>query len=63
MSLKTGLRKEEDSWKTSSSVQSHQREKFKSYMFYLRFKLLQSCLTLCNSADCGPLGSSVHGVL
>ena len=63
MSLKTGLRKEEDSWKTSSSVQSHQREKFKSQMFCVCFKLLQSCLTLCNSVDCSPLGSSVHGVL
>ena len=25
-------------------------------------KLLQSCLTLCNSMDCSPQGSSVHGV-
>ena len=24
---------------------------------------LQSCLTLCNPADCGLLGSSVHGIL
>ena len=24
-------------------------------------KLLQSCLTLCNSMDCSPSGSSVHG--
>ena len=24
---------------------------------------LQSCLTLCNSMDCGPPGSSVHGIL
>ena len=23
----------------------------------------QSCLTLCNSMDCSPLGSSVHGIL
>ena len=25
-------------------------------------KLLQSCLTLCNSTDCSPPGSSVHGI-
>ena len=26
-------------------------------------KSLQSCLTLCDSMDCSPPGSSVHGVL
>ena len=26
-------------------------------------KSLQSCLTLCNSMDCGPQGSSFHGIL
>ena len=26
-------------------------------------KLLQSCLTLCDSMDCSPPGSSVHGIL
>ena len=26
-------------------------------------KTLQSCLTLCDPVDCGPPGSSVHGVL
>ena len=25
--------------------------------------LLQSCLTLCDSMDCSPPGSSVHGIL
>ena len=25
-------------------------------------KLLQSCLTLCDSVDCSPPGSSVHGI-
>ena len=25
-------------------------------------KSLQSCLTLCNPLDCGPPGSSVHGI-
>ena len=24
---------------------------------------LQLCLTLCNSMDCSPLGSTVHGIL
>ena len=26
-------------------------------------KSLQSCLTLCDSMDCSPPGSSVHGIL
>ena len=26
-------------------------------------KLLQSCLTLCDTMDCSPPGSSVHGIL
>ena len=26
-------------------------------------KLLQSCLTVCDLMDCGPPGSSVHGIL
>ena len=26
-------------------------------------KLLHSCPTLCNSMDCSPSGSSVHGIL
>ena len=26
-------------------------------------ELLQLCLTLCNPMDCGPPGSSVHGIL
>ena len=26
-------------------------------------RLLQSCLTLCDPMNCGPLGSSVHGIL
>ena len=30
---------------------------------YLRAKLLQSCLTVCNPMDCSPPGSSVHGIL
>ena len=29
----------------------------------LRAELLQSCLTLCDSMDCSPPGSSVHGIL
>ena len=30
---------------------------------YLCSQSLQSCLTLCDLMDCGPLGSSVHGIL
>ena len=26
-------------------------------------KSLQSCLTLCDSVDCSPPGSSIHGIL
>ena len=29
----------------------------------MRAKLLQSCLILCDPMDCGPPGSSVHGIL
>ena len=29
----------------------------------MRAKSLQSCPTLCDSMDCGPPGSSVHGIL
>ena len=29
----------------------------------VRAKLLQSCPTLCDSMDCSPPGSSVHGIL
>ena len=29
----------------------------------MRAKLLQLCLTLCDPMDCGPPGSSVHGIL
>ena len=28
----------------------------------MRAKLLQSCPTLCDSMDCSPPGSSVHGI-
>ena len=30
---------------------------------HLHVKSLQLCLTLCDSMDCSPLGSSVHGIL
>ena len=30
---------------------------------YIHAKLLQSCLTLCDSTDCSLLGFSVHGIL
>ena len=29
----------------------------------LRVKLLQSCPTICDTMDCSPSGSSVHGIL
>ena len=29
----------------------------------LKVLVAQSCPTLCNSMDCSPLGSSVHGIL
>ena len=32
-------------------------------VLYLCAKLLQSCLTLCDTMDCSPPGFSVHGIL
>ena len=32
-------------------------------IYVLHAELLQSCLTLCNSMNCSPPGSSVHGIL
>ena len=29
----------------------------------MRANLLQSCLIVCNSMDCSPPGSSIHGIL
>ena len=29
----------------------------------VKVKVTQSCLTLCNSVDCSPSGSSVHEIL
>ena len=34
-----------------------------TYLRVLCAKLLQSCLTLCNPADCSPPGFSVRGIL
>ena len=39
------------------------RIQFKELMQEQHAKLLQLCLTLCNPMDCGPPGSSVHGIL
>ena len=33
------------------------------WLAYLGAKSLQSCPTLCDPMDCGPPGSSVHGIL
>ena len=35
------------------------------YVIVMKVEVLvaQSCLTLCDPMDCGPLGSSVHGIL
>ena len=32
-------------------------------MWKVEVLVTQSCLTLCNSMDCSPLGSSLHGIL
>ena len=37
------------------------RKYFKQYCCLLCL-VAQSCVTLCNSVDCSPLGSSVHGI-
>ena len=36
---------------------------FNLYAECMHPKLFQSCLTLCNTMDCSPPGSSVHGIL
>ena len=36
---------------------------FPILIFHASAQSLQSCLTLCNSMDCSPPGSSVHGIL
>ena len=47
-------------WKfMESKSQSHLVNSFACYM---HAKSPQSCLTLCDSMDCGPPGSSVHGI-
>ena len=33
------------------------------FIIIVRAKSLQSCPTLCDSVDCSPPGSSVHGIL
>ena len=33
------------------------------FKIYACVLVTQSCLTLCDSMDCNPLGSSVHGIL
>ena len=47
-------------WHLESKSQSHLVNSFACYM---RAKSPQSCLTLCDPMDCGPPGSSVHGIL
>ena len=46
-------------WHLESKSQSHLVNSFACYM---RAKSPQSCLTLCDPMDCGPPGSSVHGI-
>jgi len=36
---------------------------FPMLIFHASAQSLQSCLTLCDSMDCSPPGSSVHGIL
>ena len=36
---------------------------FETGVLSVRAKSLQLCLTLCNTMDCGPPGSSVQGIL
>ena len=37
--------------------------KILSYFSFKWSEVTQSCLTLCNSMDCSPPGSSIHGIL
>ena len=36
---------------------------FRLISWWSEVKVAQSCLTLCDSVNCGPPGSSVHGIL
>ena len=43
---------------------AHPEIEFHIYVnIYMKVKVAQSCLTLCNLMDCSPPGSSVHGIL
>ena len=41
----------------------HSRSLLIIYFTYVLCLVAQSCLTLCDTMDCSPSGSSVHGVL
>ena len=41
----------------------NQMSHIQEYSSRVLAKLLQSCPTLCDLMDCGPSGSSVHGIL
>ena len=42
---------------------SHQGSPVYTFLKYVKLKVTQSCLTLCDPVDCSPPGSSVHGIL
>ena len=44
-------------------VNTSARQHHIGVLYYYCVCVSQSCLTLCNPVDCGPPGSSVHGIL
>ena len=49
-------------FQNSNKLQMKDRQQ-RQYCVYMCAKLLQSRPAVCNSMDCGPPGSSVHGIL
>ena len=43
------------------AIEASMFDNYKLYIYQLS-SVSQSCLTLCDPIDCGPPGSSVHGV-
>ena len=57
LKYKTFKKKKKNNRKSLGS-KARQRKKVK-----VKVLVSQTCLTLCNSMDCDPPGSSVHGIL
>ena len=52
-----------DHYRVLNGVPCAIQQVFISCLFYICVLVTQACPTLCDPMDCGPLGSSVHGIL